>query len=369
MSDEVRVTNAVTGGQKGSKLARYDLVPVGPLREVAELYGRGAKKYADRNWELGYDWSLSYAAAQRHLNQWWGGESRDSETGAHHLASVIFHCMAMMEFEVTHPELDDRSHITKWNNVTQLKVTLPSDMDEGDVQRFQEELDKIAATYPADDSGGPGGGDWFGPHDPWDGDVEDGAAFRAAYENTWEAPAREPLPKFLRDNEPKLEKCKCVYCNPPAPADTKWSPTKSRPLVPVEDLLETRMKLLREDARPPLESLRLLRDVREVTRDDSLYHNGYHYGGPGHTSTAGHCDPYEVCPVCSQRKLQKDAQEYLDNPGDGDRHFGGPEDPRIYASVTKWSPPSWSNGHWRTAGAHTDPAGECAACAEVDAVR
>lgn len=104
---EVRVTSS-TGGEKGSKLERYDLIPVGPLAHVARVYGAGARKYADRNWELGYDWSLSYAAMQRHANQFWGGEWADAETGCPHLASVIFHALALMEFHETHPEFDDR---------------------------------------------------------------------------------------------------------------------------------------------------------------------------------------------------------------------------------------------------------------------
>lgn len=108
MDSEVRITDPTTGGQKGEKLARYDLIPVYPLKMVAELYGAGARKYADNNWRLGYKWHLSYSAAGHHLNQFWSGESYDKETGAHHLASAIFHCMAMMEFEKTHPELDDR---------------------------------------------------------------------------------------------------------------------------------------------------------------------------------------------------------------------------------------------------------------------
>ena len=105
---EVRMTSS-TGGQKGSKLARFDLIPVGPLTELAKLYGKGAEKYDDRNWELGYDWSLSYAAMQRHANLFWSGEDYDEETGAPHLASVIFHAMAMLEFMRTHPEFDNRS--------------------------------------------------------------------------------------------------------------------------------------------------------------------------------------------------------------------------------------------------------------------
>jgi len=106
--NEVRITNAQTGGQKGRKQARFDLIPVNPLWEVAELYGKGALKYADRNWELGYDWSLSFAALLRHAWQFWRGENRDGETGAHHLASVVFHALALIQFGQSHPELDDR---------------------------------------------------------------------------------------------------------------------------------------------------------------------------------------------------------------------------------------------------------------------
>lgn len=107
--EEVRVTNEQTGGAKGQKLARYDLIPVEALNEVAKLYGAGAAKYEDRNWEKGYAWSLSYGALQRHVNAFWGGESTDEETGRHHLAAVVFHALALMQFEQTHPEMDNRS--------------------------------------------------------------------------------------------------------------------------------------------------------------------------------------------------------------------------------------------------------------------
>lgn len=110
-STEVRVTDATTGGQKGSKEVRMDLVPVLPLTELARLYGRGASKYEDRNWERGYAWHLSYAALLRHVTQWWGGENRDPEMGVSHMACVAFHAFALAQFEVTHPELDDRPKV------------------------------------------------------------------------------------------------------------------------------------------------------------------------------------------------------------------------------------------------------------------
>lgn len=105
---EERITDPNTGGQKGSKSARYDLIPALPLRELARLYGKGAEKYADNNWRLGYHWSLSFAALNRHLWQFWNGESQDEEMGLHHLAAVCFHAMALMEFEMQGLGTDDR---------------------------------------------------------------------------------------------------------------------------------------------------------------------------------------------------------------------------------------------------------------------
>lgn len=98
-----------TGGEKGAKLARFDLIPTGPLWQLAECYGRGATKYEPRNYERGYLWSLSYAAAQRHLNQFWAGEDIDPETGTSHVIAAAWHCFALALFMVTHPEKDDRS--------------------------------------------------------------------------------------------------------------------------------------------------------------------------------------------------------------------------------------------------------------------
>jgi hypothetical protein len=105
---EVRVKNEKTGGEKGEKPQRYDLVPWDQMDKVAELYGRGAQKYAPRNWEKGYDWHLSFSSLMRHATQFWNGESYDEETHCHHLASVIFHALALMRFEESHPDLDDR---------------------------------------------------------------------------------------------------------------------------------------------------------------------------------------------------------------------------------------------------------------------
>lgn len=134
-SHEVRTTSS-TGGQKGTKLARFDLIPPGPLKQLAEHYGRGALKYDDHQWRRGYEWSKSYAALQRHAVAWHAGESYDlcpadadgcafvtadgepfepleagtcyNHTGSSHMAAVAWHAFCLMEFEARFPEHDDR---------------------------------------------------------------------------------------------------------------------------------------------------------------------------------------------------------------------------------------------------------------------
>lgn len=108
MSAGETISVSSTGAQKAGNDERHDLVPVGPKRELATHYGVGSKKYADRNWELGYEWSKSYAALTRHLVQFWGGEDIDPETGSKHIIAVAWHAFALAEFMETHPEFDNR---------------------------------------------------------------------------------------------------------------------------------------------------------------------------------------------------------------------------------------------------------------------
>lgn len=132
---EVRTTSS-TGGQKGTKPARFDLIPVGPLTELAEHYGIGASKYANHQWRKGYEWSKSYSALMRHLTAFWAGYDFDvcsndpkgcshvdldgepfvairedacfNHTGSHHMAAVAWHSFLLLEFKDAHQGHDDR---------------------------------------------------------------------------------------------------------------------------------------------------------------------------------------------------------------------------------------------------------------------
>jgi hypothetical protein len=106
-SSEVRSVSS-TGGQKGVKPENYALIPVEPLAELARHYNEGAKKYASHQWRLGYEWSKSFNALTRHLNQFWDGEDIDPETGSKHMVAVAWHAFALIEFMNKFPGFDDR---------------------------------------------------------------------------------------------------------------------------------------------------------------------------------------------------------------------------------------------------------------------
>ena len=103
-----KVKTLIEGVKFDSGKPRFDLIPPGPLRQIAEIYSYGAEKYEDRNWEKGMQWSRVYGATQRHLNAFWGGQNNDEESALSHLAHAAFGMLALMEYIRTHPKLDDR---------------------------------------------------------------------------------------------------------------------------------------------------------------------------------------------------------------------------------------------------------------------
>jgi hypothetical protein len=102
------MTTESAGRKDDAGKLRFDLIPTQPLKELARVYTIGAKKYADRNWEKGLQWGRVFAAMMRHAWSWWGGERCDPVDGQHHLSSVAWCAFALMEYERTHAELDDR---------------------------------------------------------------------------------------------------------------------------------------------------------------------------------------------------------------------------------------------------------------------
>ena len=78
------------------------------LNQTAAVLKFGAVKYAEHNWRKGFAWSRPLSAALRHLTAFNAGEDTDPESGLSHLAHCLCCIMFLLEFEKTHPELDDR---------------------------------------------------------------------------------------------------------------------------------------------------------------------------------------------------------------------------------------------------------------------
>jgi hypothetical protein len=102
-----------TGAAKGVKLARFDLVPMDSLTELANHYGIGERKYPSDedgtpNWSKGMAWSKVTQAAMRHLALFIGGEDIDEETGQKHVIAVAWHMFALAHYMNTHTGTDDR---------------------------------------------------------------------------------------------------------------------------------------------------------------------------------------------------------------------------------------------------------------------
>lgn len=88
---------------------RMDLIPWDAIEELALVYGYGAQKYSDRNWEKGLEWNKGCAASlQRHMTAWSMGEDFDEESGLPHDIHMAFNVLALITFRLRQVGLDDR---------------------------------------------------------------------------------------------------------------------------------------------------------------------------------------------------------------------------------------------------------------------
>ena len=98
---EQEIATAIEGVKADAGKARYSLIPVQPLHEVAQVMTFGAMKYADNNWQKVDNAVVRYTdAALRHIESWRGGEQNDHESGNHHLAHAICCLLFIMWFEL-----------------------------------------------------------------------------------------------------------------------------------------------------------------------------------------------------------------------------------------------------------------------------
>lgn len=79
----------------------WHLLPWRQVRDVVRVLKHGAEKYRADQWKLVPDARPRYfAAAMRHLTDWWMGERTDKESGLPHLAHAVCSLLFLMWFDL-----------------------------------------------------------------------------------------------------------------------------------------------------------------------------------------------------------------------------------------------------------------------------
>jgi hypothetical protein len=99
-----RKDGAIRENQDGK--GRPDLITPFALTRLAKHYENGAKKYSDRNYEKGMNYSRYTASMFRHLIAWMKGEEEED-----HLAALAWNAFSIMHHqELKQDHLDDMPH-------------------------------------------------------------------------------------------------------------------------------------------------------------------------------------------------------------------------------------------------------------------
>jgi len=76
--------------------ARFDLISPHALERLAKVYGFGAKRHGERNWEKGLPKADTLNRVLRHLNEYRKGSTDDD-----HLGHAFWGLAALIHFEET----------------------------------------------------------------------------------------------------------------------------------------------------------------------------------------------------------------------------------------------------------------------------
>ncbi len=100
------------GQHKDEGKTRLDLVPPDFIVDLADHMTYNLKKYPERNWEAGINYSKIYGSVLRHIFAWIKGERYTQDTNKSHLISAVCNLLFLYEYEKRNmTKFDDRSII------------------------------------------------------------------------------------------------------------------------------------------------------------------------------------------------------------------------------------------------------------------
>jgi hypothetical protein len=125
--------------------SRLELLPRGPLADVARVMAHGADKYGERNWRIDQIMASTYEGSMmRHLFAWADGETFDPESGEHHLAHIAANCLIVMDAEQFHGcFLDNRDRAVSIDQNSNSQKSAPSNLSNDN----DEALARYWASY------------------------------------------------------------------------------------------------------------------------------------------------------------------------------------------------------------------------------
>lgn len=114
------------GARLNDEKTRYDLVEPFQKQQKAQIYTKGARKYAANNWLQGMSWSKCVASGMRHIEAFLRGEDYDyypdtcdackagnctNHSGELHTAQAAWNFDAITSYYKWFPQGDDRLHM------------------------------------------------------------------------------------------------------------------------------------------------------------------------------------------------------------------------------------------------------------------
>ena len=96
--------------------AEYGLISPIALEQLALVYTMGKQKYGEGSWIKHHDKFSKmriYHALMRHVMAWLMGETKDPESGLHHLAHAAWNCFTLIHYDSLKLGIEDRPDVQK----------------------------------------------------------------------------------------------------------------------------------------------------------------------------------------------------------------------------------------------------------------